>query len=113
MKTIKFRAWDKDNKKMVDVIDFACMNYPEKYDVMQFTGLLDKHGKKIFEGDVVSFLLDKIETSKRETGIVEWCNDCCYGFRIQWINYGNNEKLSNHNDIEIIGNIWENPQLNK
>jgi uncharacterized phage protein (TIGR01671 family) len=53
MREIKFRAWDKKNGKTCDVIDFQCMNYPEKYEVMQYTGLKDKNGKEIYEGDLL------------------------------------------------------------
>lgn len=64
MRDIKFNIWDKESSKMIEwddrktypwfmnVIDFNKYN-SEDYAILQFTGLLDKNGKEIYEGDIV------------------------------------------------------------
>ncbi len=55
MRDIRFEAWDKDNKKMIkwDELQF-CSNFILAYDagLRQYTGLKDKDGKEIYEGDI-------------------------------------------------------------
>ena len=106
MDKLKLRAWDKKNEKMVDVIDFRCMNYPGKYKVVQYIGLKDKNGKEIFEGDIVEYEPNNIHAEKgqKDRYIVKinklWFG--AYPFRIHpWL----------EGTIEIIGNIYENPKL--
>lgn len=109
---IEFRAWDKVNKKMVDVIDFSCMNYPDKYEVMQFTGLLDKHGNKIWEGDVVEFRNFDISIAPLRLPVV-WDKELC-GF---WCDDGNNirnmEQITRYDTTSglVIGDIYSTPEL--
>ncbi len=52
MREIKFRAWDSDEKYMQPYKGFV-HKVPNGYVLMQYTGLLDKSGKEIYEGDVV------------------------------------------------------------
>lgn len=73
--------------------------YPET--VGQYTGLNDKNGKKIFEGDIIR--------SNSERGYIEYYpNDCAFdvvddhGF--YWL-------ISEMSNIEVIGNIHDNPEL--
>lgn len=122
MREIKFRCWD--GIQMVYDInledgEFAYPNTqrsggsafegcPVKYDVQQFTGLKDKNGIEIFESDVVRW-----ETrNKKQVGRVYW-NTGKARFDIEWggnrIDYG--EPDLDSNIIEVIGNIYENPDL--
>lgn len=71
-------------------------------EVMQFTGLLDKHGKEIYEGDIVDGTLD-----------VSMENGCTEDFRapVVWSEMGYWDIGAPSSEIEIIGNIYENPDL--
>jgi len=125
MREIKFRAWDKNRKKMwshSDLYKMDCSNeYPflalirgfyatnmfpgEEMDVipMQFTGLYDKNGKEIYEGDIVSYFGLKYEVLFKN-GAFGWMEDGAF--------YSFNEMdRSEVNKFEIIGNIYENPEL--
>ena len=78
--------------------------------VGQYTGLTDKNGKKIFEGDIVkdSFLLGKVVYATPQDGF-----DGIAGFMVDDVFDG----LQNYNDfwnqVEVIGNIHDNPELLK
>ena len=80
--------------------------------LMQSTGLLDKNGKEIFEGDIVQFE-DCYEVSDFlyiNTGIIEWCQG---GFHVTNRDSVLMEDLLDGDslDVTIIGNIYENPEL--
>jgi uncharacterized phage protein (TIGR01671 family) len=114
MKTIKFRAWD--GKKMwvdyktyllLDIATGKVFNTVEDrympkdaYQLMQFTGLHDKNGKEIYEGDIV-------ETSSGNKYIVEFSNGV-FGVLTKY--YGR-RALYEFIKIKVIDNIYENPEL--
>lgn len=80
--------------------------------IMQSTGLKDKNGKEIFEGDIVQFE-DCSEASHFlyiNTGIIEWCQG---GFHVTNRDSVLMEDLLDGDslDVTIIGNIYENPEL--
>lgn len=114
---IKFRAWDKKNNKMLGVSEIGNLMfaYGENYDhitkyeadIMQFTGLLDKNGKEIYEGDIVNCNLPKADWTLEENKkfAVQW-SDILLGFT-----NGSHGFLYEYSDFEVIGNIYENPEL--
>jgi uncharacterized phage protein (TIGR01671 family) len=122
MKPIKFRAWQKHHKQMVKVtrIDFnrnlITADYGEKtvprfntfeqdnFILMQYTGLRDKNGTEIYEGDIVR-LYEKGTEHEVGTHVVEWIDESEGGFSIGW------GLFNNTFDYEVIGNIYKHPHL--
>jgi uncharacterized phage protein (TIGR01671 family) len=124
--TPKFRAWDKETQTMLDVslIDFKksvligehwefgetnFINFDE-IELMQSTGLKDKNGKEIFEGDIVDY--------KGREAVVKWHGS--YASFIYRFVDGLKERVSEQDPLflacynfEVIGNIYENPELSE
>ena len=121
MRPIKFRAWNMPDKVMVDLkkltplaldpeinMDGLFIPFDEKYVLMQFTGLLDRNGKEIYEGDI----LRGKRYDKDGVGVVRWEDS---GF---WMDgdenfYAYDEEGFPNEGSEVIGNIYENPELVK
>lgn len=117
---IKFRAWVKKEKEMTKVLaletkDYATLNvlYNDNskctlgmfaVEIMQYTGLKDKNGKEIYEGDIV--ILNDAEEENR--CVVKYK----YGSYIL-VDGDLREDLSNVEDkfLEVVGNIYENKNL--
>jgi len=106
---IKFRAWDKE-KKIMDynpsIPAFGDINniylngwFSENsyFILQQFTGLKDKNGKEIYEGDILELKHNDRVVLKH---IVVWNEKRC-----GWSDY------EPKNEFEVIGNIYENPEL--
>lgn len=107
---IKFRAWVdnaymyyNDNPRNVFPIDVDDKKDP----IMQYTGLKDRNGKEIYEGDIVNHAFQF--TANQTTGEVAW-NMEGLGWYIERCSAGS-YPLSNVVNIEVIGNIYENPEL--
>jgi len=122
---IKFRAWDEGNKIMHEGVEFIRSGtesndwvlfksdnqrledgdvlenpyFQQQIKLMQYTGLKDKNGKEIYEGDVVRW--------SGKVYLIEW-HDKVAGFVMQ-----NNgiERPDVEFESEVIGNIYENPEL--
>ena len=128
----KFRAWDKENKKMLVVNDicnlfwentfFECyelvpdpkgkreyelINHRIDFEdcvLMQSTGLVDKNGQEIFEGDIVHAYSE----DARLIGAIEYFDNA---YCIKTKNGVYNSLWINAEYYEVIGNIYENPEL--
>lgn len=118
MREIKFRAWAKWLGKMIQPNDgdfiawYAMKNWKECLEVMQFTGLRDKNGKEIYEGDYVEGFLSFEGGRLITAGEIIW-NDEFAGFALK--NEGGETLLHNHfrDSFVVLGNIYENPELLK
>jgi uncharacterized phage protein (TIGR01671 family) len=131
MREIKFRAWDgtemipkycwlEENNHFYGE-DLINNGYSSIKSVMQYTGLKDKNGKEIYEGDIVKF----ISHQEFVKGIIEYhAAGYCIDFRqfkIPIIDGAACNELNNYFDLdntpysviqlEVIGNIHENPEL--
>ena len=103
MREIKFRAWDKNEKIMIPADEFYF-----SYEMMQYTGLKDKNGKEIYEGDILKI---KIETMSQEwQEIVKYKSGYFTGVMRETMDGCQQENIEN---MEVIGNIYENPELIK
>ncbi len=116
---IKFRVWHKPEKKMhfylkvkfgkstnitlegkfKDVDQITTKTVPNDHlEIMQFTGLLDQNGKEIYEGDITRC------GQEEKIGVVEWHKEFAMF---------TNCAVADPNKCEVIGNIYENPELIK
>lgn len=105
-----------DLSRLKNAITITKRNFIYPYIVMpetvgQFTGLTDKNGVKIFEGDIVT--VENPNISDDEYGIVKFDNDGAMfivKFDTFTVDFGNN---IDGNQCEIIGNIFDNSELLK
>lgn len=95
----KFRFWNNLSKQYENTYDLKSCGVLDYVIPEQCTGLKDKNGKLIYEGDIVR------ETSKKEP---EWEE---YVIAIKWGYCGFNLDSDDEFDFEVIGNIHENPDL--
>ena len=113
MREIKFRAWDKVYKHFHedDIIrDYVLGDFIDnpEYIVTQQTGLKDKNGREIFEGDIIRITDHPFEGAipiegNYEVGYNEQM-ELCSG---SWLLF----RMKHY--CEVIGNIYENPELLK
>jgi hypothetical protein len=112
MREIKFRLWHKDLKKILTPDEWHHFGAnivmgvlkSEYHEIMQYTGLKDKNGKEIYEGDICRIITNEGLT----ISAIEW--DCLH---LQWSARRTDyfRYAPSSCDLEVIGNVWENPEL--
>ena len=109
MREIKFRAWNDNKKEMFDPVGEIDLNNER---VMQYTGLKDKNGKEIYEGDIIEWTGEPLlkDVPNKNKYIIKW--EIFHDIEKYEIT-GSGFKTENPDRIEIIGNIYENPELIK
>jgi uncharacterized phage protein (TIGR01671 family) len=113
MREIKFRAWDKENNKWVIDIGLSTTFIDNKdivnlesrgFEVMQFTGLKDKNGKEIYEGDIFKSKKGKIFEVIFQDGTYAFGNSKKGYYLLGSFDIKKEE-------LEVIGNIYKNKEL--
>lgn len=128
---IKFRAWLKEEKKMVNVeiIDFSekSIQYLEKNEIidayllrtkfledvelMQYTGLDDKNGIEIYEGDILKYKFPYDRRLKHVSLVKFIETEASFGLKDIYGNEIPLYRITANNYFEVIGNIYENKNL--
>ena len=111
MRKLKFRIWDKKRRHWLAQNSFTIDGLGNVGDAtghwvkdaddfsepMQFTGLKDRNGKEIYEGDVLEAEIDTLMEARQR---------CVVEYKVGFYSY-----FQLYSDAEVIGNIYENPEL--
>ena len=106
---IKFRAWDGVLDRMCSWEEvrhvFSLIVNDKNYDLMQFTGLRDKNGREIYEGDILRFFFDDEEF---HTCPVSWNAEMSAYVLAEYVP---EDMWVERCEYEVIGNVHESPEL--
>ena len=123
---IKFRAYHKERKEMFEIasIDFEekkaalsngiikLLNVDFKqFELLQYTGLKDKNGKEIYEGDIIKYKFPYDKRIKHISPVKFLETEASFGIKDRYENEIPLYTASSNNYFEVIGNIYENKNL--
>lgn len=126
---LKFRAWLKEEYRMTDVREITFFNDEvqmisgvedfyayEEFELMQSTGLRDKNGREIYEGDIVKYkygvnTFTEVVTYDKDFAGFGLVDDDGYGSTV--FTFGELAEDVDFSSLEVAGNIYENPELLK
>lgn len=121
MREIKFKAWNPRLKQMSEPFTIEKLltaevsllhktSHDEPIEWLQYTGLKDKNGKEIYDGDIVRVSKDVLGGTKDEVCQIEWDGGC--GYQIESDESGCFSLTDfGESDLKVLGNIYENLEL--
>ena len=128
MREIKFRAYDEESKKMYQITDINFSDYVANgvcygdwkdfsiNNLMQYTGLKDRNGVEIYEGDICSFVMFDYSDNNDTYTLNVIFQQGSFGFIIK--NHQREECfyelsyiLFQDDEVQVLGNIYQNPEL--
>lgn len=123
-RTIKFRAYKKSTQNIYNVLSIDFENelvllndgYQKNLadvDLMQYTGLHDKNGREIYEGDIVKWndMVSFNHEKPVRIAVVRFNPDICFDSNVGLFNYENFAYKATDKYLTVIGSIYDNPEL--